>query len=239
MIKSKELKTNISLTHSLILSLLLSHTLLITCTCCYDQIKGTQDRDFSYSFCDSLSPSLRIASPGAVSKGNIPVSGSWRLWDSVSRLLLPIETLPEVSCRLVQHKEIQQQILLNGSAVAQSLLLGCGLTVSSDAELQLVLTRVVDDLISAPPNAPSWEASKKRDAQGAVEVLLEGVHWEQMVSWLLRKGASLYAGLRATNSQNWQQLRKLEVRRLAVSQSVSQSSRLCVLYGYCVVCHII
>ena len=33
----------------------LSHTtLLITCTCCYDQIKGTQDKDFSYSFSDSL-----------------------------------------------------------------------------------------------------------------------------------------------------------------------------------------
>ena len=32
-----------------------SHTLPITCTCCYDQIKGTQDKDFSYSFSDSLS----------------------------------------------------------------------------------------------------------------------------------------------------------------------------------------
>ena len=31
-----------------------SHTLLITCTCCYDQIKGTQDKDLSYSFSDSL-----------------------------------------------------------------------------------------------------------------------------------------------------------------------------------------
>ena len=28
-----------------------------TCTCtCYDQIKGTQEKDFSYSFSDSLSP---------------------------------------------------------------------------------------------------------------------------------------------------------------------------------------
>ena len=26
------------------------HTLLITCTCCYDLTKGTQDKDFSYSF---------------------------------------------------------------------------------------------------------------------------------------------------------------------------------------------
>ena len=26
-----------------------------TCTCCYDQNKGTQDKDFSYSFSDSLS----------------------------------------------------------------------------------------------------------------------------------------------------------------------------------------
>ena len=32
-----------------------SYTLLITCTCCYDQTKGTQDKDFSYSFSDSLS----------------------------------------------------------------------------------------------------------------------------------------------------------------------------------------
>ena len=26
----------------------LSHTLLITCTCCYDEIKGTKDQGFSY-----------------------------------------------------------------------------------------------------------------------------------------------------------------------------------------------
>ena len=32
-----------------------SHTLLITCTFCYDLTKGTQDKDFSYSFSDSLS----------------------------------------------------------------------------------------------------------------------------------------------------------------------------------------
>ena len=32
-----------------------SHTLLITGTCCYEQIKGTQDKDFSYSFSDSHS----------------------------------------------------------------------------------------------------------------------------------------------------------------------------------------
>ena len=35
-----------------------SHTLLITCTCCCDEIKGTQDKDFSYSFSDSLSRSV-------------------------------------------------------------------------------------------------------------------------------------------------------------------------------------
>ena len=29
--------------------------MLITCTCCYDLTKGTQDKDFSYSFFDSLS----------------------------------------------------------------------------------------------------------------------------------------------------------------------------------------
>ena len=56
----KELKTKISHTHSLILSHTifsdsLSHTVLITCTCCYDLTKGTQDKDFSYSFSDSLS----------------------------------------------------------------------------------------------------------------------------------------------------------------------------------------
>ena len=38
-----------------------SHTLLISCTCCYDQIKGTQDKDFSYSFSDSLSASLCLS----------------------------------------------------------------------------------------------------------------------------------------------------------------------------------
>ena len=31
-----------------------SHTILVTCTCCYDLTKGTQDKDFSYSFFDSL-----------------------------------------------------------------------------------------------------------------------------------------------------------------------------------------
>ena len=43
-----------SLSHSV------SHTLLITCTCCYDQIKGTQHKDFSYSFFDSLSLCLPL-----------------------------------------------------------------------------------------------------------------------------------------------------------------------------------
>ena len=37
------------------LTITYSQSLLITCTCCYDQIKGTQDKDFSYSFSDSLS----------------------------------------------------------------------------------------------------------------------------------------------------------------------------------------
>ena len=32
-----------------------NHTLLITCACFYDLTKGTQDKDFSYSFSDSLS----------------------------------------------------------------------------------------------------------------------------------------------------------------------------------------
>ena len=41
---------NLTLTHS--------HTLLVTLYCCYDQIKGTQDKDFSYSFSDSFSDSL-------------------------------------------------------------------------------------------------------------------------------------------------------------------------------------
>ena len=36
------------------LSLYAESLLLITCTCCYDQIKGTQDKDFSHSFFDSL-----------------------------------------------------------------------------------------------------------------------------------------------------------------------------------------
>ena len=65
LIEPKELKTKISHTHSLILSYcaLLDHASLhthnhplpITCTCCYDEIKGTQDQDlFSCSFCHSL-----------------------------------------------------------------------------------------------------------------------------------------------------------------------------------------
>ena len=49
-----------TISHSHTDTLTHSHTLLITCTCCYDQIKGAQDKDFSYSFSDSpsLSPSL-------------------------------------------------------------------------------------------------------------------------------------------------------------------------------------
>ena len=35
-----------------------SHTILITCTCCYDLTKGPQDKDFSYSFSDSLTHTL-------------------------------------------------------------------------------------------------------------------------------------------------------------------------------------
>ena len=55
----------LSLIHSLTLqphthTITHSHTLLITCTCCYDQIKGTQDKDFSYSFSDSHSLTLFI-----------------------------------------------------------------------------------------------------------------------------------------------------------------------------------
>jgi hypothetical protein len=36
--------------------------MLITCTCCDDQIKGTQDKDFSYSFFASLTRSTIFAS---------------------------------------------------------------------------------------------------------------------------------------------------------------------------------
>ena len=46
------LPTSIALS---LITLTHSHTLLITGTYCYDQIKGTQDTDFSYSFSDSLS----------------------------------------------------------------------------------------------------------------------------------------------------------------------------------------
>ena len=39
--------------------------MLVTCTCCYDLTKGTQDKDFSYSFSDSLSlPALTITCSG-------------------------------------------------------------------------------------------------------------------------------------------------------------------------------
>ena len=39
------------------------HTLTFTCTCCCDEIKGTQDQDFSCSFSDSLSDRLNYSSP--------------------------------------------------------------------------------------------------------------------------------------------------------------------------------
>ena len=51
------LKISLSLYVSLSL-----YPLLITCTCCYDQTKGTQDKDFSYSFSDSLSLYISLPS---------------------------------------------------------------------------------------------------------------------------------------------------------------------------------
>ena len=58
------LSRHVSLIHSLTLSLTLSynhtHTLLIACTCCHDEIKGTQDQDFSCSFSDSLSHAVLV-----------------------------------------------------------------------------------------------------------------------------------------------------------------------------------
>ena len=41
----------------------LSLSCTLTCTCCYDLTEGTQDKDFSYSFSDSLSCTLYL--PGA------------------------------------------------------------------------------------------------------------------------------------------------------------------------------
>ena len=38
-----------------------AHTLLITCTCCYDEIKGIQDQDFSCLFSDLLSSSVALS----------------------------------------------------------------------------------------------------------------------------------------------------------------------------------
>ena len=49
---SLSLSVCFSLTHSL--------TLLITGTCCYDEIKGTKDQDFSCTFSDSHSHSLSL-----------------------------------------------------------------------------------------------------------------------------------------------------------------------------------
>ena len=43
------------------LTLTQSHTLLIPCTCCYDEIKGTKDQDCSCSFSDSLTESNLMA----------------------------------------------------------------------------------------------------------------------------------------------------------------------------------
>ena len=49
------------LTLSVCVTITHSHTLLITCTCCYGQIEGTQDKDFSCSFSDSLSLCLSLS----------------------------------------------------------------------------------------------------------------------------------------------------------------------------------
>ena len=56
-----------------------SHTLLITCTCCYDEIKGTQDQDFSCSFSDSHSThSVGVPSASTLAQQvTTPVMG-WR-----------------------------------------------------------------------------------------------------------------------------------------------------------------
>jgi hypothetical protein len=42
--------TSINDTHTITHTLTHSHTMLISCACCYDLTKGTQDKDFSYSF---------------------------------------------------------------------------------------------------------------------------------------------------------------------------------------------
>ena len=53
-----------------------SHTLLITCTCCYDESKGTKDQDFSHSF-----SGFKTRSPPAssVSLGVLKISKTWCL----------------------------------------------------------------------------------------------------------------------------------------------------------------
>jgi hypothetical protein len=51
------------------------HTMLISCTCCYDLTKGTQDKDFSYSFsilshltlCHSLPLTLALSTTHSLS----------------------------------------------------------------------------------------------------------------------------------------------------------------------------
>ena len=61
-----------------------SHTLLITCTCCYGEIKGTPDQDFSCSFSDSLSgASLSVSCLSVL----VPVRMSGSLACSHSALL--------------------------------------------------------------------------------------------------------------------------------------------------------
>ena len=48
-------------THSVSLTLCVSLSVCSICTCCYDEIKGTQDQDlFSCSFSDSLSVPLSL-----------------------------------------------------------------------------------------------------------------------------------------------------------------------------------
>ena len=60
----------------------LTHTLIITCTCCVDLTKGAQDKDFSYSFFDSLSQPLCLSASVSLS-----LSVSQPLYLSVSQPL--------------------------------------------------------------------------------------------------------------------------------------------------------
>ena len=78
-----------------------SHTLLITCTC-YDEIKGTQDQDFSYLFSDSLSLSCLTVLFACLSlpRSSYMLLPLWPSFYCSVCLSGPLSTVPSVYLRV-------------------------------------------------------------------------------------------------------------------------------------------